>query len=53
VRLACRLAAAALGLMVLAACQSSPQAAQGTTTTVGNTTITTSGSVAVEAGYVN
>ena len=50
------LAAAALIAALLASCQSTPQAPAvapaGTTTTVGDTTITTGGRVRVETGYV-
>jgi hypothetical protein len=47
------LAAIASGLLGLAACQSAPPAATGATTTIGDTTITTGGSVRLDAAYVN
>jgi hypothetical protein len=48
------LAAALLGIALLGGCQSAPvpASAEGTTTTVGDTTITTGGRVRVETGYV-
>jgi hypothetical protein len=45
-------AAVASALLALAACQSAPPAATGTTASIGNTTVTTSGSVGIDAAYV-
>jgi hypothetical protein len=44
----------ALAAMLIAGCQSAPPApAEGKTTTIGNTTVTVSGRVRVEGGYVD
>jgi hypothetical protein len=48
-----RAAVMSAGLVLLGGCQSAPPtAAPGTTTTIGDTTVTTGGSVGVEAAYV-